>query len=373
MPSFRRRGASIDVASLGGGKARALVSGQALPPPIQADLFARPNKHPDAALINQLNRAGNVAGICRTKEVFRAIARLESGNSIVGLVPSSFGAGDRARFRFAFRTGKYAHALGIIVGMVPQDSGMNQNSYCRLDISNGAGAIVGTTTFVYGANPIGSTYAIRGWQYYKQIMGFIDGLDVDTEYYGVFTDVNFGRLHSACVFELSSFTENFNGYLPQNITNHSAILDVHRENLVTLQNNLLQKSAATLFSWTVEDGTVPVSRAGTAVNVLDGSSTSNTASSPGWKMDLTNKDRRAELGVPVVMKVCAKNTTGAGVVSLVDSSGTTVLSISAGWTSSITWQSVSGYIPAGVDKFDLHVASSSGTVSLYAVSLYQYG
>jgi hypothetical protein len=344
-------------------------------PAIQADLWARPGLHPDARLASTINEHVNQGVICRPKEYFRILGMVEGAGFT--RILSSFGVGDRARWRFAFRSGPRAHALCAIVGMAPPDSGTNQNSYARLDITNGAGVTVGTTTFVYGANPNGTSGASSGWPLIKQIMAYVDGIPADTELYGTFYDVDYGRLQSGCVFELPSLTEN-GGYLASNITTHSAILSTHRQYAAETLNALLQKSGATVYCWSVDDGTVPVTRtSSTAANVLDTTITTVSASSPGPTFDMIRRARLSQAsGVPIVMKVCARNGSGgspAGTVKLVDSSGATIVSITNGWTSSPTWQSVTGVLPATSAKYDLQLSTTAGTLSLYAVSIYQYG
>lgn len=376
MPDLRKFGESLSRADVDLGKVQSKASVVSARPDIQADYWARLGQHPDARAASMISEAANQAALFRTKEVFRAHGRLD-GFISPSVVLSSSGAGDRARWRFAFRTGPYAHGLGVIVGMVEQSAGADENSYARLDIANGAGSVVASTTFIYGANPSGTSYEVGGWQRLKQIMGFINGLSPDTEYYGTFYDVDYGRLQSGCAFELATLSEN-GGFLAQNITSHSAILDVHRQYPAEVSNAVWQKGGAQVFNFTVDDGTTPRSSASSTLkNLADDTVTTVSASSPGYKLDMTGKARMSQTsGVPVVMKVCGSNlTTGAGIVKLVDSAGSTVLSITNGWsTSGLGWQSVSGVLPAGEDKYDLQWSNNgSGTLNVYAVSVYEYG
>lgn len=262
--------------------------------------------------------------------------------------------------------------------MVEQDSGADQNSYARLDIANGSGSVVASTTFVYGVSPSGTAYLNGGWQGLKQIMGFIEGLDPDTAYFGTFYDVDYGRLQSGCVFELATLSEN-GGYLAQNITTHSAILDIHRQYPAEVLNAILTKGGSQVFNWTVDDdaSTFRTNATSTFKNLNDDSYISVSAASPGYVLDLSNKARLSQpTGVPVTMSVCASNSTagGKGVLKLVDSSGATVLSITDGWTASATWQTVTGLLPEAEGKYDLHFSNNgTGTFNVKAVSVYEYG
>jgi hypothetical protein len=373
VPSVTKFGARITQAATAAARVPALVAVQSSPPPIAPDRWARNSIHPDAQFVSLLNETGNQAGLFRTKEVFRAIGRLESGNGVF-YPPLSFGAGDRARYRWAFRSGPYCHAVRAIVGMAPPTSGLDQNTSARLDIANGAGSVVASATFTYGVHPGG----VLGWRHIQQIIATIDGLSPDTEYFGTFYDVDYGIIQSACVYELASFTEHADGYLASNITNRSAILDIHRQNLAELSNALWQKGGAQVFCYTVEDGTIPITNStSTFKNILDTSVTTVSAASPGWTLDMTGKARLSQTtGVPVTMKVCGRNQlTGTGVVKLVNSAGATVMSITNGWsTTTPGWQSATGMLPAGVDKYDVQVSNNgSGSLDTYAVSVYEYG
>jgi hypothetical protein len=315
----------------------------------------------------------------RTKELFRALGRLESGIGGTAVL-DSFGAGDRARYRFAFRTGPYGYGLGVVVALAPQKSGQSQSSYARLDIANAAGTVVATQTFVYGVNPQGST-AIpeESWEYLKQVFSFVDGLSPDTAYRGTFYDVDYGRIQSACVFELATLTASEGGYLAMNFANRSGIVDKTRENQATICNALWQKGGAQVFSWTVSDGTVPQSTSSsTPRNILDNMGnapiTTVSASTPGWTLDMTGKARLSQtLGVPVTMEVYAsQSAVGQGTTQLVDSSGTTILSTTHG-PGETGWKTATGVLPAAAAKYDLQFAATSGTLSVYAASVYEYG
>lgn len=321
-----------------------------------------------------INEAANQAALYRTKEVFRALGHAD-GNVFSGTqILDSYGAGDRARWRFAFRSGPYAHGLGVIVGMVEPNDGFDQNSYARLDIANSAGTVVASTTFVYGANPYGTSGTAGGWPGLKQIMGFVDGLDPDTEYFGTFYDVDYGRLQSACAFELATLSEN-GGYLAQNITTHSAILDIHRQFAAEVSNAVWQKGGAQVFNWTLDDGSSTYSTtSATYANVLNTSVTTVSAASPGWTLVMGGKARLSQAsGVPVTMRVYASHSaTGQGTTQLVDSSGATILSTTHG--PGVTgWQAAQGFLPATTAKYDLQFATTAGTFSIYAASVYEYG
>jgi hypothetical protein len=338
-------------------------------PPIEIDRFCRNGQHTHASLQNQLNSATNAAVLYRSKEVFSGGDWVLSGSAI-----TSFGAGDRARWRFAFRTGAYSHAVYCVVIMAQPTSGLTNNTEGRLDIatSTTGSPAVQSAEFIYGNGGSAS-----GWPTLRVCKILIGGITADTEYYGTFYDVDYGRIQSACVFDLQSATENNNGYLAQNTTTHTPVLNLHRQNIAEISNALWQKGGAHVLNYSVNDGTAPNTLASaTDTNVIDGTSTAISANTPGYTLDMTGKDRLSQTsGVPCVMKAFIKSSIDGATarVRLKDSGGTTLATCS---TTSTTagWVSTTFNLPATSAKYDLMMSATGGaTVSLYAASVYEYG
>lgn len=345
--------------------------------PIQWARYARNGKRPDVAMINQLNELANQCVLYRTKEVFRATGKMTTEATIL----SSGGAGDRARWRFAFHTGPYTHTLMVRACMIPQDSSPGSNSYARLDIATSAtgSPAVASATLEHGPAPWGTGTVSTGWTHYKWVTRYIT-VSPDTDYYGTFYDVDNGRLVAACVSEYASMTEHFDGYLPQNLAAQSHIVDVYREYLAAIVKNLHRRGGATVLNWSVDDGTAPQTRAGgTSQNLIDNSSTTISAATPGFtlQMDYVNRVSQTS-GVPCVMKVYGSKdgTQNDGEVYLKDSAGNTIASVTNVFTSTAQWHSSGVFnLPAATDKYDLQFARAgivTGTLSVYAVSIYQY-
>jgi hypothetical protein len=358
-----------------------LPTTKAASPPIQTDRFFRNGKHPDASAFNQMNEQMNQAMCFRTKEAFSIIGDLGSAPGI----QASSTSGTRPRWRGAFHTGPYSHALLAAVVMFPPSSNFGNDTYATLKIYTGADetGLVSTTEFHYGPGP--SNAAVGGWQYHKPIIKMLDGLNADTDYYLVFSDENFGLLQSACLADLQSMTENYNGYLPVNFTEQSQVLDGYRQNLVTPIPSLCKRGAAKVLGWTTNIQSSPQANAtSTFRNVLDATSTTPSASTPGWTLDMRYKKRLSQTTVPCVLKVCGSWLNGGsasgGEVQLVDSSNTVIATVGGGtgWNSTTPkWLSVNVNMPALLDKYDLQFRISgpgvaTGTVSLYAAVLYEY-
>lgn len=377
MPIPKVYGDRIAIGSVGSRQVAALPASKAASPPIGLNRWARNGKSPSAQLVSALQEATNQSVLFRSKEVFRYAATFADA---VG----SAGAGDRSRWRFAFHTGPYTHALMVVVVMRPQDVSYDNNTYARLDLST---AVTGTPvalsqTFVHGSSPIGTGEA-RGWQYLKEVTSYVQGITKDTDYYGHFVDVDGARIQSATVYELSSMTQNLSGYLAQNLTGQSPILDVYRENVAVIQRALWKRGGAQVLNWTSGDcnATVTLGRfTGSTVsrNVINDSSTAVSAATPGYTLDMTGKNRLTQTtGVPVVMKAFGSITGGSGGrVYLRNSAGAAVLTLDPTWVNGAPaqWYSVSGVLPASLAKYDPHYDCKIGgaTFTLRGVSVYEY-
>lgn len=374
MPQLKWTGDRIAVGSVGDRQVVAQPASKAASPPIQIDRWFRNGLQPDVGALNAMNEAGNQAALFRSKQVFYAYTRLHNS-----LYPPS--TATLARWRFAFHTGPYTHALFAVVAMLPDDvySATTVNGQCKLEIYSDASesTLVASQTFTYGLNPHDTLSTAAGFQDIKPLMNFVDGLTADTDYYGKWSSIDVGGLQSACVFDLQSMTENFSGYLPQNITTHTAVLDVYRQNLATLAKNLWKRGGAQVLNWTADDQTAPKTTASaTLTNLIDSSLTgAPTSATPGYTLCMAGKARVSQTtGVPCIMKVFAKISAGTGgTVYLKDSSNNTIASCTnftttAGWVSSGAFN-----LPATTAKYDLQYAVGGGaTLSVYAVSIYEY-
>lgn len=352
---------------------------KAASPPIQTDRWFRNGKAPDASVFSSMNEAMNQAMLYRTKECFSYVGILGAGG---GLGVSSV-IGTRARWRFAFHTSPYTHALVCRAVLYPQSNGFNSNAYAQLRIYSDAGEtteVAGARTdFYYGVNPL-QTANVAGWQYMKVVDQFVDlsaaGMTADTTYYARISDVDYGLIQSIAIADIQSMTENYAGCLPQNFTQESLILDEYRENLVAPMPTLWKRGGAKVFNWTVDNNqTSPRQVAvATATNLLDGSSTTYGAAIPGLTFNMTGKARLSQPGVPVrVHAYMACSSAANGNVHLRDSTGAVLLTLAntlgagvGGWiTGTVT-------LPASEAKYYLTHSTAAGTLSTYAASAYEY-
>lgn len=345
----------------------AVPATKAATPPIQLDRWFRNGKAPDATCLNMMNEAANQAALYRTKEVFSILGRTQQSQS------STVAA--RKRWRAAFRTGPYGDKLYVMAIMLPPSSGYDQNSSAKLEVfsDTAEATVVSSRTLTYGSSPTGASTA-SGVQYWKRIEGFLEGLTPNTNYYLAFTDQAYGRLHSATVFELQSMTTHFDGYLPQNFTEQSQILDTYRRNLAAVVRELWLKAGAKVFTWSVDDGSAPIqTTSATPTNIIDGTSTAVSAATPGFTLDMRYKNRASSSTVPVEFVAFGSCTVGTnGVIVVKDSAGVVQAAISTAWSATPSWQRASCILPATLDKYDVQFYTAAGTFSLYAVSAYEY-
>jgi hypothetical protein len=380
-PTKNLYGFNVDPANVGSRQVAQNPAGKAASAPIQVHRHARNGKAPDAWLINQFCEAANQGILYRTKEVF-------ASSGYVGLngteIPQST-AGDRVRWRFAFHTGVYSRALMVSMIMHPQDSGTTANSAGRIDIYSSAtygGSPVATATFNHGANP-GGTTPVAGLSYLKESKQFIEGLTPDTDYYGIVSDVDNGRMVSCSIAEIQSMTETFDGYMPQNITAESAILDVYRENLAEITYNLWRRSAGPFFNFTTEEDAAlrvvyadPTTLNNVPLNIVSQAPITYVAADAGYTIDTTGCARRSQYTTGVPVRFCAYVDVPAATtvaVKLRNSAGTAVITLTQAGAYT-GWATTTGVIPVGEDKMYITHERTAGTaqIATYAVGCYQY-
>lgn len=375
MPREKQFGESVNKADTGDRLVRALSTARKATPPIEWRKYCVNGSAPAAQFQNQLHEATNQAMVMRSRQIFAAIADPTD-------IPAAVGT--TTRYRFAFRTGTYHSKLVVFCTMQPPLGTLGDRpSFTRLKIFSDTveAVLVSDTDFHYGASPNGIEFtSTRGWSFSKVVVLPVTGLSADTDYYARFDTEEGGSLQTATVIEMQSMTESFDGYLPTNLNQESEVLSIHRERVATIQKNLWKHSGQHLVNWTVYEESFPkTNTTSTSTNVIDGSSTTVSAATPGFTLNLTNKDRRVQPdGIPVVMKVFCETDTeslgvGIGRVRLLDSSGSAVMAISGLPFGAPGWVSVTGFLPATEAKYDLHFDNDGGNeVTAWAAFVWEY-
>jgi len=381
MPDLNQYGASINASDAGTRQVPSNPQPAASIAPIQVRKYVRNGKAPSAELANLLNASANYAALYRSKEIFRA-SQVPSGN---GPIPSV------TKWRFAFHTGPYSHGLLGLAGMFnPYTSGVHQSKATLKIYSDAAeSTLVTSVDYIYGPGSFGGGF---GWRQNRYPMEWVTGLSPDTDYYGRWDTSDSAGIFCACIWDMQSVTEHNSGYLTQSLTSHSPVLSIDRANVATVLKSLWKRGGSKVLNWMVDPGShstgsdatetnsVSITTTSTTLtNILDRTSTTISASTPGWTLDMRMKDRRSQSsGVPCVMKAFGRGSAGIPSsdlnVVLKNSAGTTIATcngfgVTNGWVSSGQFN-----LPATLDKYDIQFSSSIAAMRgyLYAVSIYEY-
>jgi hypothetical protein len=165
--------------------------------------------------------------------------------------------------------------------------------------------------------------------------------------------------------------------------------DKIREKILLGLSETWLANGAMLLSWPGNGaGTASTITGTTAKNILDGTSTSVTASSPGWQFNSAGSGLRAletllplvrlsgGNDLPVTFAAYANASTGTGQVLLRESGGGGGVNINSigttlqWYTSDTTWSNVDSLPGSGkVDILAKHSSSGVATISVYAVAL----
>lgn len=196
----------------------------------------------------------------------------------------------------------------------------------------------------------------------------------DTDYLLTVSDEQGARLVACSVYEVCKELDTTNGYLDSSmIVADGPILDNQLSSQLSILRNAWKRGASPLFNFASNtDATAPATSSTTNVNVIDAAGTVSAAT-PGWTLDLANRSTVRRSTVPCVFAVYAKSSTSNGTVTLRDSAGSTIASVSI--TSSVAaWYTATCNLPASAAKYDLHHKNGSGLGSntTYAASLFQY-
>jgi hypothetical protein len=150
------------------------------------------------------------------------------------------------------------------------------------------------------------------------------------------------------------------------------ITDTQHSDLLVAGNNLWDRCASQLWSYTSDRSTASFSTSSTTqTHILDGASTSFNARQPGWYTDLRYRNRQAVSTVPVVFAVYAERTAGAGTGTCRFQDGVTTVDIANITTAG--WYTTTANLPATRTKWDAFgfVSVGTTTVRFDAISVYQ--
>lgn len=336
-------------------------------PLTQVARYVRNGKIPDAQFQSELVDLANSAAAYRGKELFRSIG------SIAG-IPSSGGAGERKRHRFAFHAGPYCDKVVALFVFAAQDHGGTANAYGQLLITTTAGATVGTAGKRY--NPF---YLPSGTldvpDNFSTGFATVD-VSPDTDYYGYVSDFDQARIVSVVVYEMLTKPDSTAGYIVPSVSGNGPIFSSDRSALMLMADSIYRRGASQTFTWhSDEDGSARTSGPIGDRNLVDDTSTTVSASTPGFTLDFTGKASfgAAATGVSCSIAVYGVRTGAAGNqgIKVKDSSGTTLVTLNAAPLAA-GWFTGTVVFPATKAKYDLQYFVVAGTLTVYAVSIYEY-
>lgn len=337
---------------------------------IQPAKFTRNGRPVSTSVETFARRLANQIRAFEGKELFSAFGKTPP-------IDSYTGGTSRVRWRFRQKTSPHVTRICIVMRMALQNGNLGgspvpEDASVRFELLNAANAVIGTFEHHYGgtlttlkADDTPDTWAL--------VTGYID-VTAGTEVHGRFTEYKTGRLISALVYEVGPDHDTDNGYLFPNVTQGAEVYADDRERLTEIVNDTWIGGAAVVENINCKDDGGAFSLLGsTPMNVIDSSSTTVSAATPGFYFDGTGKALDGAAGVMVQMWVYA-STTDEAYVELKNSAGAVVGNVTftggtAGWHSSGPFA-----LPASAAKYDVHAYStSSETINLYAVSLYEVG
>ena len=343
--------------------------------PLSAAQYARNGKCPDAVFQGALADAVNAAAAIRTKEV----ARFGAATYSIPILAAR-------RWRFAFCTSPFARLIWMRVTLTMPDKGAD-NSGCRLIVRDAAGTLIGTAIAYQGGFIVSPPTTPSYWSHFDVPLDDGAGnaiiVPAGTVLFGEFDGYNNGRPVAVSVYESSMLPDTANGYAPSNYTSLAPVLAGHRTAVAAAARAMWQRGGAHLANWSCGLDSAPAhSNTTVATNLIDLTSTTVSAATPGITLDLRYCARAKDAGqVPVTMYACGAPTSGAvgGSVVLKDSAGTTLATVgtftalapTAGAWLSTFWKSASFSLPATLAKYDFQiVGSASPGLDVYAVSLF---
>lgn len=326
-----------------------------LAPRIQAQAYARNGQVAPAIALADVAAAVNQCAALCGKELFTA------GGDIAHVI-SSQGAGPYTQLRGRIHTGPFCDKIRWYLTLARPDHGTVGASYAVMELQNTSGSALATGTAYWGRGT--DTGLPDSWGTFA---GDVDAA-ADTDYLLEFKLYNDARIANVLVHELALAADTANGYIapPTNLM----LDDVRGASRLALYN-LYRRAGAVVLSWT---GALS-NATNTDTNVVDGSSTTVTAATPGFTLDMSYKARQrdATAGVNCTIFVYGSLSTGSGgAVRIKDSTGA-ILATVTGFSATPGWKTQTLALPATLAKYDLTAAAAiASTISISAIAVLEH-
>lgn len=336
--------------------------------------YARNNFVPEAPFARRLINGQNHVMAFRRKTFLNASA-------LDGRFAGA--AGETILYRSYFHTGHGATGIKVKVGIGSDNLSSGVDPIVRFKLTKVSGG--SADVYLHAGNHSGSaddSPSAVTWR---------DGIipcDADADYYIDVVATDYARVLSVCVWEAASdiVNEATNYYVDPDPTVGFPIWDSMRQKQLVGMSQIWRRNAGQIMTWPGPGTGSGLTRTGvtTWLNAIDGSSTSVTASTPGfwlgddeWPLDRWQRYSDAIAGLTInVVFACYASCTGSatGEVKLENSTGTicsiTGMGTAAAWYTSAT--TLANWDPSSKADLMYRTSNAANTVTIHAACLYAY-
>lgn len=344
------------------------LADQNIPPLINQRGFVRNGKAPDGAFIAGVARATNHIAAFRKKHIYahaRNLASLPAGQ-----------AADRV-FGVGYNWNGYnTNRLEFVVGLMRVAASSLSNCRVKIVITRVSDSSTQTIYFYNLAFATGHANDTP-----EKIHWIKKGVNVKANeaYHFEITEENYARCVAANAFEVGKnpVDDSNTAIVTQTIgSSGNYILDGDQQQIIESHTNIWKRNGQVIAWYSYDDTAYSVSTT-TYTNLIDRSSTTVAATSPGNTIDLRYHALRNTTTVPARIAVLAQRTSGSGSTSdnrVRFTNGTDSIELT-GIGNTKQWYTSDGTLPIGTaaDKFDFQVRTASGdTVSFFACTVMSY-
>lgn len=339
-----------------------------IPPLVDSERFNMNGNVPSAAVMKRLAETFNfVSGRCKKQFFLKSQALFEVATPDPAQVI----------FRGRFRTGHNTTAIRILLGLAPTDYAFSTSPFVQLVVKDTSPATITITpdTWYLATSTTAAADPVPDGIYHAH--SICEGLSANTEYTFHFEVYGTRVLYA-------SMTECDKNHADDSLTAvcdpgqyvaEGAIYDAQISDLVEANNELWQHNGAHLISWCPNwyDNTWPALAATSYTNMINNSSTTVTAATPGWNLQTLYHNTVNRTTVPVKLAVLVERVSGVGTFDYRLTDGTNTLGTTGASGAGEQWLTTTGTIPAQAStKWDLHGKVSAGTWRIKAISLYEW-
>ncbi len=333
------------------------ISPQILPA-INPQSLSRNGQIVPAIAMTAIARGANQVARWRTKELYSSVGGVQA-------ITASAGAGPTTIARAYAKTGPYCSKLRWFF-LMARPTGSGGDPYVKLTVTDSVGGAIGSgeahMSYAGTASDVPSEWG--------ESTGTID-CDPSTVVVLTFTVGNNGRMIDALVIEESKRALTLNGYFSENFVNTGSIFDSVRAAITANMYSMWIGGGAHILNWTGSRNT----SSATDKNLIDGTSTTVTAATPGYTLDMRYKARLRDSATGVACKLAVWGQTDSGTdgfVEMKNSAGTVVGTVS-GFTAVAAWHFADVTLPATLEKYDFMYSSGGANVTFSHMSMREEG